>query len=44
MKGKIVRIKMKSIKLRFIQLVPSLHSKIYMQVIGDSSQNCRNPK
>ena len=44
MKGKIISIKMQSIKLRFIQLVLSLHSKILMKVTGDSSHNCRNPK
>ena len=44
MKGKIVRIKMESIKLRFIQLVLSLYSKILIKVTGDSSHNRRNPK
>ena len=44
MKGKIVRITMESIKLRFIQLVLSLQSKISIKVTDDSSHNCRNPK
>ena len=45
MKGKLVRINVESIYLRFIQMVLKLHSqKIYIKVTGDSCHNCRNPK